>query len=212
MLGFNELAENLVTDEQAQLKNYLEQSRTAIFRARDLVRQLLIYSRGEATDDSPHLVLNQAVRHATKLLISMLPKTIVFSVEIPDELIEVRMNELHLQQILINLCLNARDAMPDGGQLTVGISRQHLDEEMCLISNQPVSGDFAELRVEDNGTGIKAADIDYIFQPFYSTKSVGEGSGMGLSVVAGLLRSYQGHVMIDTQTGIGTRFRLYFPL
>jgi CheY-like chemotaxis protein len=122
------------------------------------------------------------------------------------------LDPVHLDQILLNLCLNARDAMSGVGTIRVCVGRAELEAPVCTACRQSADGDFVELVVEDDGPGIAPEIVDRIFEPFFTTKDVGKGSGMGLASVHGIVHELGGHVIVDTTVGRGTRFRVLFPM
>jgi CheY-like chemotaxis protein len=128
--------------------------------------------------------------------------------ELPEVSPSVSIDPLHLQQMLMNLCINARDAMPDGGRLSLSLRALQCSGLKCVLCHSTISGEWLELSVADTGCGVPEAQFDQIFQPFVTSKGVGEGSGMGLAVLAGLLRTYGAHVLLDSTVGQGSRFRL----
>ncbi len=211
VLGFAELARLRNAAQDEKMAGYLEQIETAGLRARDLVRQLLIYSRGERTGEVTPMSVIPMVKETAKLLRSTLPAGIDMHLDLADGVPPIRIDVLHLQQMLMNLGINARDAMPDGGALTLSVRSTRCAGQPCLICRKPMEGDWVELAVNDTGRGIPGEQRDLLCQPFYTTKEVGEGSGMGLAVVEGLLRTYGGHLLLDSVPGDGARFRLLFP-
>jgi two-component system cell cycle sensor histidine kinase/response regulator CckA len=210
VLGFAELAKLRNGPLDEKMAGYLEQIETAGLRARDLVRQLLIYSRGERTGDLTAIAVAPMIKETMKLLRPMLPAGIDIRVDLANDLPPVRMAALHLQQMLMNLCINARDAMPDGGVLSVSVNRTELHGEPCVICNHALAGDYVQLCVADTGCGILPEHRELLFQPFFTTKEVGEGAGMGLAVVQGLVRTYRGHALLSSDPGSGAEFRLLF--
>mgnify|MGYP006286962131 CR=1 FL=1 len=212
VLGFCELAQMHAEAADGRMNGYLRQIERAAERARDLVRQLLVFSRGESTGAARAAPLDSMVDGAVELLRPLLPPTVDVVVELPGAVPVVAIDPLHLQQILLNLGLNASDAMSGKGCLCIRIEEIRVDGLQCAVCGQRVRGSWASLSVRDSGRGIEAQHLDSLFQPFFSTKPVGTGSGMGLAVVAGLLRTYGGHVSVDSRPGEGARFDLFFPL
>ncbi|MBK1717884.1 PAS domain-containing sensor histidine kinase [Thiocystis violacea] len=212
VLGFAELARRRHGGADAKLDAYLEQIDIAGTRARDLVRQLLIFSRGDRTAKARPLPLAPMVEEVMRMLRPILPANLDIRLKLPDTPLRVRVDPPHFQQILMNLALNARDAMPEGGVLGVTLRASRLDDGLeCLVCAEPVDGDWVELIVSDTGGGIPSEHLDLVFQPFFTTKAVGDGSGMGLAVVAGLTRTYEGHVLVRSRLGQGSAFHLLLP-
>jgi PAS domain S-box-containing protein len=208
VLGFAELALHHAGDQDPKLTGYLKQIETAGGRARDLVKQLMIYSRGQRAGEIVTGPLGILVDETIALLRPMLPAIIEIRVNMPSEPLHVAVDVLHLQQILMNLAINARDAMPFGGTLRITARHVSLSGQRSAISAKPIFGEFVELVVADTGYGIAAEQIESVFQPFFTTKEPGKGTGMGLAVVAGLLTTNGGDVLLESERGQGTTFRL----
>lgn len=211
MLGFAELARLRYAGTDETLDDYLEQIEIAGGRARDLVRQLLVFSRGESTVGARPTPLVPMIKEALKMLRPTLPAQVSLHFVQPAEPLIVRIDPLHVQQMLLNLILNARDAMPEGGRIRVVVRKTAVEGE-CAICHEWFGGEWIELSVIDTGCGILDEHLDLLFQPFFSTKGVGEGSGMGLAVIAGLIRTYGGHVIVRSTPGQGSAFRLLLPV
>ncbi len=211
ILGYTELAESLdIQSDQAELTEYLGHVDKAAGRAKELVAQMLAYSRSEVRDDRP-LVLQPLVEEDLTLLRSTLPASIEIKTEIEKGLPRVVMNPIQLNQLLMNLCTNARDAMEGRGSITVRLGWVRAVDAGCATCRKPIGGDWIELSVTDTGSGIKSDTLERIFDPYYTTKEVGKGTGMGLSVIQGIMHSQGGHILVATQPGRGTDFRLLFP-
>ena len=112
----------------------------------------------------------------------------------------------------MNLCVNARDAMPNGGRLVVQSNVLNSDEAFCSINSWAKPGDYAVIEVNDTGTGMSGEQLDRIFEPFFTTKEIGKGTGLGLSVVYGIIEQHQGHIAVFSEEGIGSTFKVYLPL
>jgi PAS domain S-box-containing protein len=193
----------------AKLGKYLDQAQRAAQRARDLIQQMLTFSRGQRGERRA-LALAPLVTESVKLLRSSLPATIELATEISAEVPRVMSDPVQLEQVLLNLCINARDAMNGAGQIRVGVHQSYSPDAVCASCRQKVSGQFVELAVADGGTGIAPDVLDRMFEPFFTTKEVGRGSGMGLAMVHGIVHDHGGHIIVDTEPGRGTTFRLLF--
>ncbi|MEJ2590204.1 MAG: PAS domain S-box protein [Candidatus Thiodiazotropha sp.] len=211
VLGFAELAQDRFGHLDNKLSDYLHQIEAAGIRARDLIRQLLIFSRGEHVGAVAAISLSPLVKEFVKMLVPILPATVEIRTELPEVSPSVKVDPVHVQQLLMNLCINARDAISGQGVITISLSRRSMRDEQCGICSEPVTGDWVSLRVDDTGRGIPPELAENIFQPFVTSKGVGEGSGMGLAVVAGIVRSYTGHLLVDSKPGRGARFEILLP-
>ncbi len=211
IMGYSELAKNRsIGNGDAKLAEHLERVLRASKRAKELVARMLAFSRDEASEKTP-LQLQPILIEDIKMLRSILPASIEIQTEIKDDLPPVLLDGAHLNQLLINLSINARDAMEGEGNLTIrlGLARD-IDTE-CATCHRQVTGDWVELSVSDTGSGIRVDVLDRIFEPFFTTKDVGKGTGMGLSVIHGIMRSHGGHVLVDTEPDKGSTIRLLFP-
>ncbi|HUP95076.1 MAG TPA: PAS domain S-box protein [Burkholderiales bacterium] len=194
----------------AKLGKYLDQAGASCGRARDLIQQMLTFSRGQRGQPRP-VSLQALVEQSVGLFGPSLPATIAIEKQLEAEVPAVMLDPVHLDQILLNLCLNARDAMSGSGAIRLSIAASARCGDVCTACRQHASGEFVELTVEDSGHGIAPEIIDRIFEPFFSTKEVGKGSGMGLASVHGIVHETGGHIVVDSTPGRGTRFRVLFP-
>ncbi len=174
-------------------------------RAADLTRQLLMFSRNQDVHLKP-IQINNLLARIARMLKRTLGKHIEIQTELDDNLPLIQADETRLTQVIVNLAVNARDAMPDGGVLKIK------SETGTYKPSQPggKKGKYVRIIVEDTGTGIKKEHLDKIFDPFFTTKSVGKGTGLGLSVVYGIMQSHNGFIDVETEENNGTRFILYF--
>jgi len=196
-------------DEQNPHFHKLKQIEASAERATGLVRQLLTFSRKGESQPRP-LDLNLEVNEVRKLLSSTIPKMIDIELQLDPELRMVDADPVQTNQILMNLVVNARDAMPDGGKLVIGTKNVVLDEGFCRNHTGLSPGGHVMLWVTDTGHGIEGPILDHIFEPFYTTKGPGKGTGLGLSTVYGIVKSHHGHIKCESHRGVGTTFKIYF--
>ena len=195
----------------ARLARYLEQAGIASRRARDLIRQLLTFSRGQR--GAPRLLAPVAlVEEMSRFLTPMLPSSVRFEAEARALETWIMADPVQIEQVLMNLCINARDAIDGQGRIRLWVETVASADLVCASCRATVNprGHVA-LCVQDDGPGIEASVLERIFEPFYSTKPVGKGSGMGLAMVHGIVHEHGGHVLIDTVPGEGTTFRVLLP-
>jgi PAS domain S-box-containing protein len=193
----------------ARLQHQLEQAHLAAQRARDLIAQMLTFAR-RGRSERQALALAPALRQSLTLLRATLPGSIELETDFAELLPAVVADAVQVEQVLFNLCINARDAMNGEGRLRVGLQQRSRDA-VCASCRQAVRGRWVELSVADEGPGVPAAVRERMFDPFYTTKEVGRGSGMGLAMVHGIVHEHGGHVVLDTDAG-GSTFRVLLPL
>jgi CheY-like chemotaxis protein len=179
-------------------------------RGADIIRQLLTFSRGEVAARGP-VQLRHLIREMVHIMNETFPRNIEVESFSPSELWPVEGDATQLHQVLLNLCVNARDAMPRGGKLTVTAENVTVDEASARPHPQVAPGAYVLLLTKDTGEGIPPEIINRIFDPFFTTKPVGKGTGLGLSTVLGIVKNHEGAVMVDSEPGRGTTFRIYFP-
>lgn len=225
MLGFTNLAlQRFVTKEQTELREYLQEVSQAGERARDLVSQLMTFSR---TTDSQTMSLQPTpmVKEVVKMLHATIPTSIQLSYIIEPDIPPILISPVKFQQLLMNLCINARDAITEHGEINIQLKKTSIVESnilpetgqaqytICHSCNKIIeAGDYVEIIVQDTGSGIKDSDLPHIFEPFYTTKNIDKGTGMGLSVMHGIVHQNNGHVRVDTQVGQGSVFRILLPV
>lgn len=176
-----------------------------------LVKQILSFSRGLEGERSP-VQVKHILTEIWEIALSTFPKAIRINLNLVKEslwMVNADANQLH--QVLMNLCVNARDAMPEGGTLTLLASNQILSEQDALDHPDAHAGPYVVITIEDTGMGIEPDVLHYIFEPFFTTKDVGQGTGLGLSTTLGIVRSHGGFVHVTSQVGIGTQFHIYLP-
>ena len=179
-------------------------------RAASLVRQLLAYSRQQTLQ--PRVIsLSEVLAELAHLLRRLIGGAIDLKLEHGREIFPVMVDQGQVEQVVINLVVNARDAMPEGGTLTIRTSNFSIAEPMAAVGEMLPAGDYARIDIVDTGSGIPPEIIDRIFEPFFSTKPVGAGTGLGLATVYGIVRQSGGHVTIDSKVGEGTTFSIFLP-
>lgn len=179
-------------------------------RATTLTRQILDYSRRTVMDQTP-MDLAPFLKDIEKLLSRTLPEGIRVRLECDDENYVVNADPARIQQILMNLAFNARDAMPEGGELCFVLSRLRIEPRELPPFRDMAPGAWLQLRVSDSGVGIAPDILPHIFEPFYTTKGPGEGSGLGLAQVYGIVKQHDGYIDVKSQIGVGTTFVIYLP-
>ena len=179
-------------------------------RAGNLIRQLLMFSRKQVMQPR-HLDINEVLRNLIRMLQRLMGEDI--SVEIIDQpgLPGVYGDTGMIEQVLMNLAVNARDAMPRGGNLTITTGLQAFDQTVTLLNPEARAGAFVCITVSDTGIGMDAITLNRIFEPFFTTKEVGKGTGLGLATVYGIVKQHQGWIEVESTIGMGTLFRVYLP-
>jgi two-component system, cell cycle sensor histidine kinase and response regulator CckA len=179
-------------------------------RAASLTRQLLAFSRQQTLAPQP-LDLGALVRKATHLLKRLIGEHIQLAIELPEQQVAVEADPTQLEQVLMNLAINARDAMPEGGLLNIAVRRRDIDEAFAGSHPPMVAGDFVLLEVSDTGTGMSPETLARAFEPFFTTKDPAHGTGLGLSTVYGIVKQSGGFIWIDSEVGKGTTFNIFLP-
>ncbi len=202
----------LLMDEQLRATEgeALQEIERAASRAGELVSHLLTFSR-KVERTSKLVNLNDVIENVTKLLKRSLPKNIELDVKFDTDIASIRTDPVQMEQIILNLAVNAKDAMPDGGKLEIKTENVELSEKESkrFVDAQP--GKYVLLSVGDTGYGIPKEMLNKIFDPFFTTKEVGKGTGLGLSIVYGIVKSHKGIIDVESEVGKGTRFKIYLP-
>jgi PAS domain S-box-containing protein len=183
----------------------------SVQRASELTRRLLIFSRKVKSKLKP-VDLNQEVVQVSKMLEMTIPKMITIELKLAGNLKTINADPVQIEQIMMNLGVNARDAMPNGGNLNFETENVILDEEFCKNHLGSRPGEYVLLGVSDTGHGIDQELQTHIFEPFFTTKETGKGTGLGLAMVYGIVKSHGGYITCDSEPGRGTTFRIYFPV
>jgi PAS domain S-box-containing protein len=211
ILGNLALAREDVGADHVAQESLAEIHRAAI-RARQLVQQILAFSRRQA-QELQRQPLNPVVDEALRLLRTLLPAGVRLNVQLPEAALPVLADATQVQQVLMNLCTNAWQAMGSvPGDITVTLEPVRLDAPQALASGDLAPGEYARLSVADNGPGMDEATQRRIFEPFFTTKAPGSGTGLGLSVVHGIVKAHRGAITVHSVRGEGSRFDVYLPL
>jgi CheY-like chemotaxis protein len=189
----------------------LEEIRTASLRAKDVVQQLLSFARKTKLEKKPTNII-PIIKESLKLLRSSIPTSIEIRQNIPKDIDTILADPTQINQVLINLCTNAEHAMLDGGIIEVDLKNVELDEDIAAKYPELNPGRYVNLVIDDTGHGIAQEDIDRIFDPYFTTKEVDRGTGMGLAVVHGIVKGHNGFISVKSEPGKGTAFSVFFPV
>jgi PAS domain S-box-containing protein len=194
----------------AEHQPLVQMLRDSARRGADIVRQLLVFSRGNETPrrllDVPLLVTEMSV-----IVNQTFPRNIKFSHACPDGMWNIMGDNTQIHQVLLNLCVNARDAMPDGGRLALTAENMLLDSTAPTLHPEAHEGPYVLIQVSDTGQGIPPSILEKIFDPFFTTKPAGKGTGLGLSTVMAIVKSHGGFTLVSSKVGTGSDFRVYIP-
>ncbi|HNR51939.1 MAG TPA: cache domain-containing protein [Deltaproteobacteria bacterium] len=191
------------------LKN-LRQIENAVTKATDLTRKLLFFSRRQPIDTVP-VHLNKSVDSILKIVERLIGTNISITLDLASDLQPVMADTGNIEQVIMNLVINARDAMPEGGKIFIRTRNVTIDESYTKAHSYAKTGEFVCLSVSDTGTGMDGETVKHIFEPFFTTKDRGKGTGLGLAVVYGIVKQHKGWITVDSRPGDGTEFRVYFP-
>jgi two-component system, cell cycle sensor histidine kinase and response regulator CckA len=209
-MGYSEL---LLQEKSENDQDYSDLSRIlhAARSGSELVRSLLAFSRKSEPNPIP-LDLNQEIRHVEKLLHRTSPRMIEIRLDLADDLDRIDADPAQIEQIIMNLAVNAKDAMGEKGILTVRTENVTLDQDYCKLKVEARPGDYVLLSISDTGHGIDSEILEHIFEPFYTTKEVGRGTGLGLASAYGLVQQHGGHIDCESEVGQGATFKIYLPV
>jgi PAS domain S-box-containing protein len=197
-------------DAKSDLGQYVTNMRKAVDRGASLTRQLLAFSRKNVVQPQV-LDLNERLREVSKLLRPLMGEDVEIVISPRTETAVVEADPGQLDQIVLNLAVNARDAMPHGGKFILETSKVKMDEVFSQMHSRIAAGDYVQLTVSDTGTGMDAATVSRIFEPFFTTKEVGKGTGLGLAMVYGIVQQAGGQIWVYSEPGRGTTFKIYLP-
>jgi len=205
--GYSDLVLESANDET---RPHIEEIKRAGDRASGLTRQLLAFSRKQVLEPQV-LDLNHTVRGMLKMLRLLLGEDIELLTSLPEQIGRVKADPGQLEQVIMNLAVNARDALPGRGKVIIETQFCSLDESYAATHNEVAPGDYVLLAVTDNGCGMNSETAAQIFEPFFTTKDPGKGTGLGLSTVYGIVKQSRGHITVYSEVGVGTTFKIYLP-
>ncbi|MFH1007615.1 MAG: PAS domain S-box protein [Candidatus Latescibacterota bacterium] len=209
ILGYSQLTLRAMREDDPLHKN-MKTIEQASKRAGDLTRQLLLFSR-KVPMEKIVFDLNKSAHDLTKMLNRLLGEDVVLTTELGSALGRIKGDPGSLEQVLMNLTVNARDAIPGGGKVVIRTEKVQVDQAYCSLHSDAHPGEFVCLSILDTGAGMDQATKDRIFEPFFTTKGLGKGTGLGLSVVYGIVAQHQGWITVQSVPGEGTTFMVYLP-
>ncbi len=210
IIGFTSILQRRMPKDDP-LKLYVEQIQAASENAANLTSGLLTFSRKQKINPTAHNI-NDIIRHLEKFLLRIIGEDIEFSIKLTDKYLGILVDFSQIQQVLMNLAANERDAMPKGGVLTISTESFNIDNKFIHSHGFGKPGEYALISMSDTGTGMDEETSEKIFEPFYTTKELGKGTGLGLSIVYGLIKQHNGYINVESKPGQGTTFRIYLPL
>ena len=210
IMGYTQLSLDYYSEDNDKLKEYLTEVECAGKRAQNLVQQMLAYSR-KNDETTRHVDPVKTLNESLSLLKSTIPSSIEIVKKLPDHNIEIVVDPVQLQQVIMNLVINSRDAINEKGIVVCSIDAACEKNTYCSSCHEAFSGRYISITIQDTGEGIENSKLAKIFEPFYTSKDVGKGSGMGLSMVHGILHSVGGHIIVNSKPGLGTEVVLLFP-
>ena len=214
-MGYVELSQHmLLAGKSEPVGRYLQEVLNASGRAKELIAQMLTFSRlvpNVEGENRPSTLLAPVLNEVISLLRSSIPSTIELKYETAADNLRAGIQPVHLHQIVLNLCINARDAIGEYGKIDISLAAKQSEKTLCSSCNTTFTGDYAVITVADSGSGIPLHIRDKIFTPFFTTKEVGKGTGMGLSVVHGLVHALGGHIHLASSE-YGTTISILLPL
>ncbi len=198
------------SNADSETETFLNIIETSAERGAGIVKQVLTFARG-VEGDRVRLEPKHLVDELAKIMVQTFPRAIDIQAELPSELWTIAGDATQLHQVLLNLCVNARDATPAGGRITVGAKNVDVDAHLVAMNPGAQLGPHVSFSVSDTGAGMSAETMQKIFDPFFTTKEVGKGTGLGLATVVGIVKSHAGFLTVKSYIGVGTTFTVFIP-
>ncbi len=208
--GFTQMLIYKKKEDDPELK-YLREVEKAVERATELIKRILIFSR-KVEPKLKEIDLNAEIIQISKVLERTIPKMITIELDLSKDIEKIKADKAQIEQIIMNLAVNSRDAMPDGGKLLFHTENFTIDEEFCKRNIGAKPGEYVLLQVSDTGEGMDEDVVKRIFEPFFTTKEAGKGTGLGLAMVYGIVKNHGGYIKCDSKKGKGTTFSIYLPV
>ncbi|MEE9524632.1 MAG: PAS domain S-box protein [Thermodesulfovibrionales bacterium] len=202
---------NLNLKEDDQNREYVDQILSLSERATSLTKGLLAFSRKQIIDLKP-IRVNDVISSSEKILSRLIGEDIELSVKLSEDDLVIMADSVQMEQVLMNLVTNARDAMPDGGVLTIRTDSMEMDNEYIDAQGYGEPGPYAAISITDTGIGMNEETKERIFEPFFTSKDLGRGTGLGLSTIYGIVKQLNGYINVESEPGRGSSFKIYFPL
>ncbi len=210
IIGYAYMIQMQLPDDE-QLRSNMDQIMAATERAKNLTRSLLVFSKKQELRLEP-LNLNDSIRNVENFLHRIIGEDIKLRLDLAEERIWIIADCRHIEQVLMNLATNARDAMPDGGIFSIGTDVIDMDDAFITMHGYGAPGRYAVVTVADSGAGMDEATRQRVFEPFFTTKEAGHGTGLGLAIIYGIVRQHNGYITVYSEPGHGTTFNMYLPL
>jgi PAS domain S-box-containing protein len=210
IIGFGTMVADRIGDDPLS-KEQMNEVLTAAERAANLTKRLLAFSRKQVVEAKP-ININELILGLQKMLVRIIRESIDFKLDLAESPLMVLADAGQIEQVLMNLAANARDAMLEGGRLTIGTEIKELDDEYVAAYGYGKPGKYALITVTDTGQGMDERTKEKIFEPFFTTKGIGEGTGLGLAISYGIIKQHDGYIKVYSELGKGTEFKIYLPL
>ncbi len=207
LMSVNLLKKKLKDEQSLKVLSILERNS---WRGANLIKQLMLFARG-AEGKHVDLQITSVIGEIEKIVTETFPKYIKFIIEVADNIFTISGDDTQLHQVLINLCVNARDAMPNGGTLHISAENVYIDENFVRTHSGAKIGPYITMTVSDTGIGMTPETQERLFEPFFTTKGIGKGTGLGLSIVQGIVKSHGGFITVFSEYGEGATFKVYLP-
>jgi len=210
IMGYGSIMQDSMKEDDPNRES-LEEIMNSADRAANLTQSLLAFSRKQLINPK-EIEINEHILRIEKFLTRIIGEDIILTTELLSEKLWIYADATQIEQVLMNIAANARDAMPSGGRLIISTYSEFLKEDDVITIGYGIAGECAVIEISDTGTGMDEETRKKIFDPFFTTKETGKGTGLGLSIVYGIIRQNKGHISVYSEKGKGTTFRIYLPL